>query len=87
MPSLSKSVRAMAAVIEAMISVARNPRDVLSRFYLMRSVGKIILPKYRYKWPQTRTMGAAWRRPESVSATGPRGQVASEAPEAINPDE
>ena len=52
MPSLPKSVRAMAAVMEAMIGVARNPRDVLSRFYLMRSVGKIILPEYRYKWPQ-----------------------------------
>ncbi len=42
----------MINILKIIFLVMKNPKDELLRFKLLRKIGKTVLPRYRFKWPQ-----------------------------------
>ena len=42
----------MIKLAKLLLQIANKPQDDLLRFKLLRKVGKVVLPGYRFKWPQ-----------------------------------
>ena len=42
----------MFKIAKLLLQIAKKPDDDLLRFKLLRKIGKVVFPRYRFKWPQ-----------------------------------